>query len=290
MKPLRQGAGLQADPGQRQAELPEEGDQRLRLARHLGFADDPARPVDHAHAAPFQRDVDPGIVLHGCPSMMPGADPFGPRSRHHSGGQPPRRVSPAQRPLRHLGSSDRVGHSEAGIPGARGGCEWLRGVRKRRWCGPRCYEFFASQQPDVVALEACGGAHHWAREIGRLGHTVQLIPPAYVKKPSVERRRATWPMPRRSARRRNGRACVLCREGRGAAGERRGVPRPRSPGAAADAVINALRGTWRSTATSFRKVPRTSTAWSPSSRIRMPPCRRARARSCRCWSGPSDPV
>ena len=24
--------------------------------------------VDHAHAAPFQRDVDPGIVLHGCPS------------------------------------------------------------------------------------------------------------------------------------------------------------------------------------------------------------------------------
>jgi transposase len=32
-------------------------------------------------------------------------------------------------------------------------------------------------------MEACGSAHHWAREIGRLGHTVRLIPPAYVKMP-----------------------------------------------------------------------------------------------------------
>src|SRR3954451_6745982 len=66
--------------GQRQAESPEEVDERLRLARHLRLAHDPARRVDHAHAAPFQGDVDPGIVLHGCPSMMPGADPFGPRT------------------------------------------------------------------------------------------------------------------------------------------------------------------------------------------------------------------
>jgi transposase len=34
-----------------------------------------------------------------------------------------------------------------------------------------------------VAMEACGSAHHWAREIGRLGHGVRLIPPAYVKMP-----------------------------------------------------------------------------------------------------------
>jgi transposase len=27
-------------------------------------------------------------------------------------------------------------------------------------------EFFAAQPPCVVALEACGGAHYWAREIG----------------------------------------------------------------------------------------------------------------------------
>ena len=38
------------------------------------------------------------------------------------------------------------------------------------------------------AMEACGSAHYWAREIGRLGHAVRLIPPAYVK-PFVKRRK-----------------------------------------------------------------------------------------------------
>jgi transposase len=37
-------------------------------------------------------------------------------------------------------------------------------------------------------MEACAGAHHWAREIGALGHTVRLIPPAYVK-PFVKRQK-----------------------------------------------------------------------------------------------------
>jgi transposase len=41
--------------------------------------------------------------------------------------------------------------------------------------------FFSSQPPCTVAMEACGSAHHWAREITKLGHTVRLIPPAYVK-------------------------------------------------------------------------------------------------------------
>jgi hypothetical protein len=81
VQPLRQGSGLEPDPGQRQAELAEEVDQRLRLARHLRLTDDPAGGIHHAHAAPFQRDVDPGIVLHGCPSLMLGADPLGPRMR-----------------------------------------------------------------------------------------------------------------------------------------------------------------------------------------------------------------
>lgn len=38
----------------------------------------------------------------------------------------------------------------------------------------------------MVALEACGGAHFWARELQAMGHEVRLIPPAYVK-PSVKR-------------------------------------------------------------------------------------------------------
>ena len=47
-------------------------------------------------------------------------------------------------------------------------------------------EFFAKQPRCLVALEACGGAHHWARELTQQGHQVKLIPPAYVK-PFVKR-------------------------------------------------------------------------------------------------------
>src|ERR1700704_6015512 len=48
--------------------------------------------------------------------------------------------------------------------------------------------FLAAQTPCVVAMEACAGAHYWAREIGKLGHRVQLIAPAYVK-PFVKRQK-----------------------------------------------------------------------------------------------------
>ena len=46
--------------------------------------------------------------------------------------------------------------------------------------------FFAKLAPTEVVLEACGGSHHWARVLGRLGHRVGLIPPQYVK-PFVKR-------------------------------------------------------------------------------------------------------
>ena len=48
--------------------------------------------------------------------------------------------------------------------------------------------FFAAQPPCRVVLEACGGAHHWARELIKLGHHAQLIAPAYVK-PFVKRQK-----------------------------------------------------------------------------------------------------
>ena len=37
-------------------------------------------------------------------------------------------------------------------------------------------------------MEACATAHYWAREIGKLGHEVRLLPPAYVK-PFVKRQK-----------------------------------------------------------------------------------------------------
>ena len=48
--------------------------------------------------------------------------------------------------------------------------------------------FFARQPACLVAMEACASAHYWAREIGKLGHTVRLIPPPYVK-PFVKRQK-----------------------------------------------------------------------------------------------------
>jgi transposase len=46
--------------------------------------------------------------------------------------------------------------------------------------------FFRKLSRTVIALEACGGSHHWARELTKLGHTVLLVPPQYVK-PYVKR-------------------------------------------------------------------------------------------------------
>ena len=46
--------------------------------------------------------------------------------------------------------------------------------------------FFTKLPPCLVGMEACGTSHHWARELMKLGHNVQLMPPAYVK-PYVKR-------------------------------------------------------------------------------------------------------
>lgn len=41
--------------------------------------------------------------------------------------------------------------------------------------------FFANLAPCRIGLEACGGAHHWARRLTALGHEVRILPPQYVR-------------------------------------------------------------------------------------------------------------
>lgn len=50
----------------------------------------------------------------------------------------------------------------------------------------RVLEFFANRRQSLVAIEACGGAHHWARELIKLGHQVKLLPAKAVR-PFVQR-------------------------------------------------------------------------------------------------------
>src|SRR5579863_9605065 len=58
-------------------------------------------------------------------------------------------------------------------------------VRKQLRRG-QVIRFFQTLSPCLVGLEACGTAHHWARELTKLGHEVRLMPArdvkAYVKR------------------------------------------------------------------------------------------------------------
>ena len=53
----------------------------------------------------------------------------------------------------------------------------VRRQLKRRQVLP----FFKKLSPCLVGIEACATSHHWSRELQALGHTVRLMPPAYVK-------------------------------------------------------------------------------------------------------------
>lgn len=64
--------------------------------------------------------------------------------------------------------------------------EQERPVLRRELRRSQVEAFFGKQEATEVVLEACGGSHHWARMLSRMGHRVRLIPPQYVK-PFVKR-------------------------------------------------------------------------------------------------------
>ena len=41
--------------------------------------------------------------------------------------------------------------------------------------------YFSKLTPCLIGMEACGSAHYWARELGKLGHEVRLMAPQFVK-------------------------------------------------------------------------------------------------------------
>ena len=54
-------------------------------------------------------------------------------------------------------------------------------VIRKRVGRAKFLEFFAKLPPCLVGMEACATAHHWARELKKLGHDTRLMPPTYVK-------------------------------------------------------------------------------------------------------------
>lgn len=55
-------------------------------------------------------------------------------------------------------------------------------VRKERLHREKLLKYMGTKLPQTrIVMEACAGAHHWAREFAKFGHKVQLISPQYVK-------------------------------------------------------------------------------------------------------------
>ena len=99
----------------------------------------------------------------------------------------------------------------------------IRRQLKRRYV----LEFFQRLAPCLVGIEACATSHHWSRELKALGHTMRLMPPAYVNPMSSDRRTMRLTL-RRSARRSPGPICGSWR------------PRPLSSRAARCCIAHAI--------------------------------------------------
>lgn len=56
-----------------------------------------------------------------------------------------------------------------------------KAVLKKQLKRDQMMAFFTSLLPCLIGMEACGSAHHWARKLQALGHTVRLMAPQFVK-------------------------------------------------------------------------------------------------------------
>lgn len=54
-------------------------------------------------------------------------------------------------------------------------------IKRKKLTRSKFSEFFAQRLPARVVMEACGGAHHWARTLAALGHQVELLPARQVR-------------------------------------------------------------------------------------------------------------
>ena len=55
---------------------------------------------------------------------------------------------------------------------------WTRRLKRHQWLKVLLDK---ADSDCVIGMEACGGAHHWARELQARGYTVRLLPPQFVK-------------------------------------------------------------------------------------------------------------
>jgi hypothetical protein len=68
-------------------------------------------------------------------------------------------------------------HLRAGGPP----CHLPQRCQSSEWTLPRVTTFFVNRQRSLVALEAFGSAHHWARTLQPVGHEVKLLPTKHVR-------------------------------------------------------------------------------------------------------------
>lgn len=60
--------------------------------------------------------------------------------------------------------------------------DWDTGeIHRKQVRRGKLLEFFVNREPEVIAMEACGSAHYWARELGKLGHEARLIAAQFVR-------------------------------------------------------------------------------------------------------------